>query len=651
MRVGKLNSDHALLQLGLTDSGTWQLAGNPLLSTSDSTSKTPDSEPQPQLNYTFAEVNLHQYTLLFADETRQPPVILKMDPVSIQLRDLTRSANVPFKFDLALGIGKKGVIKSQGQAKLSPLALDAKLDVNDLRLQPLGTYWDDLVGFRVMTGRVNLKGEIAINPASQNHSFSGNMEITRFKTVDKIQQKEFVRWNTLRLDGLVISSNPQKLSLKSAILRDPCARVVISPAGELNLGQLFVVNQHPENQTRPSPSWPIVIGSVHVNNGCMNFSDLTLEPGFSTDILGLHGSIQGLSSQSQSRADINMTGFMDNNSPVRITGQGNPFMRDLYTNIIMTMNDINLTNFSPYSGKFAGYRIEKGKLDMDLHYQVSQRKLKAENRMVINQLELGERVESPDATSLPVRLALALLKDSQGRIDISLPVTGRLDDPRFSIASVLGEAFTQAISKLVRSPFAVLGHLVSAGQEDLAKIGFQPGAHELNPDELTKLDKVAAIILQRPGLTLDIKGISDLEQDAQALAERELKEQLAGMRKTEQDNTGQQASLSDTEYHAFLTEFVRLNYPVSPEINTLNELGQTVLNDPLFASALAKVLRDWPVDHLALRKLAQERGEVIRAYLTVKKGLPDSRVFLRDVRIESDHKNTIKTLLSLNTGS
>ena len=223
----------------------------------------------------------------------------------------------------------------------------------------------------------------------------------------------------------------------------------------------------------------------------MNFADLSLSPNFSTGIQKLQGSITELSSKQLARADVDLAGSVDGYAPVTIRGQINPLSDVAYTDIVMAFNGIELTTFTPYFSKFAGYKIERGKLTMNLRYRLNASHLDAENKIVLNQLTLGEKVESPDATSLPVKLAVALLKDSKGIIDIDIPISGSLDDPEFSVFPIILKVLMNLLWKMVTAPFALLGSLFGGGGDDLQFVAYLPGVDTLGHDQYPKLQTVA----------------------------------------------------------------------------------------------------------------------------------------------------------------
>jgi hypothetical protein len=257
------------------------------------------------------------------------------------------------------------------------------------------------------------------------------------------------------------------------------------------------------------------VKKVVVESGQANFTDLSLTPNFSTGIQALAGTISGISSNAASRAKVDMHGSVDQYSPVSVTGEFNVLGPKLYTDIAMSFRNMELTTFNPYSGKFAGYNISKGKLTTELHYKVDGRKLDAQHHIVIEQLEFGDKTASKDAVSLPVKLAVSLLKDRNGVIDLNLPVTGSLDDPQFRLAPIIWKLFVNILEKAVTAPFALLGSLFGGGP-DIQFIDFQPGVSALDPAALDKARAVAKALIERPQLKIEvpIAVVPDLDRPA-----------------------------------------------------------------------------------------------------------------------------------------
>src|SRR6185437_12802901 len=275
-----------------------------------------------------------------------------------------------------------------------------------------------------------------------------------------------------------------------------------------------------------SPVMPISIGTVRIINGSANYADFWIEPNFAVGIQTLNGSIDGLSSDPKSRAKVKLDGKVDRYAPVTINGEMNLLAASVYSDIKMSFKGLELTTMTPYSGHFAGYMINKGKLSVDLSYKVDQRKLVAEQRFVIDQLQLGDPVDSPDAVHLPLKLAVALLKDRNGVIDVPLPISGSLDDPQFKIGPIIWHAVVNLFVKVATAPFAALGRLFGGHGEEMKYIDFAPGSAELDDASKEKLNSLSKALQDKTQLQLDVPIVFSKDLDAPALARLRLNQRL-----------------------------------------------------------------------------------------------------------------------------
>ena len=273
---------------------------------------------------------------------------------------------------------------------------------------------------------------------------------------------------------------------------------------------------------------PVKIGKVVMQGGDVAFTDLFIKPNYSEDLSDISGSVTGLSSQLDSKADVELRGYFAKTAPVEIRGKLNPLVKDLFLDLKATVRDIELGLLSPYSGKYVGYAIEKGKMSFDVAYKLEHRQLTAANRLMLNQLTFGGRIESPTATKLPVLLAVSLLKDRNGVIDVNLPVSGSLDDPKFSIGGIVLRIIFNLIEKAVTSPFALIGNLVGGGGggEELSYVEFDDGRAGASSAGRDKLAKLQSALIERPGLKLDIIGRADPEQDREGLRRARFEQQV-----------------------------------------------------------------------------------------------------------------------------
>jgi len=284
----------------------------------------------------------------------------------------------------------------------------------------------------------------------------------------------------------------------------------------------------PAEASAKNDSMAIAVDAINIVDGSANYADLWIQPHFAVGIQSLNGSILGLSSNPNSHAKVELKGKVDRYAPVHIWGETNPLAATTYSDIKMSFKGVELTSATPYSGRFAGYKIEKGKLSVDIDYKIENRQLTAAHKFVIDQLELGERVESPDAIHLPLKIAVALLKDRNGVIDIDLPVTGSLDDPQFRIGPLIWKAVLNLLTKIATAPFALLGHLFGGG-EQMNYIDFHPGSAVLDASEHDKLVALVKALKDKEKLELDVPITYSADVDRPGLAVAHLNQRLLAL--------------------------------------------------------------------------------------------------------------------------
>ncbi|MEA3175559.1 MAG: hypothetical protein QOF42_2970, partial [Gammaproteobacteria bacterium] len=273
---------------------------------------------------------------------------------------------------------------------------------------------------------------------------------------------------------------------------------------------------------------PMSIKKIVIRASEANFADLSVKPNFATGIQKLQGSVTGLTSQPKSRAHVDLHGSVDQYAPVSVVGDVNVLSAALYTDLTMSFHNIELSTFNPYSGKFAGYNISKGKLNTELHYRVDGRKLDAQHHIVVDQLEFGDKTESKDAVSLPIKLAVALMKNRDGVIDLNLPVTGSLDDPQFRLGPIIWKVFVSILEKAVTAPFALLGSLFGGGP-DLQFIDFPPGMADLDAAAAQKAQTIVKALNERPQIKIEVPIAAVKELDAPLLVDAQLQTHIQAL--------------------------------------------------------------------------------------------------------------------------
>ncbi|HEX9024231.1 MAG TPA: DUF748 domain-containing protein, partial [Geobacteraceae bacterium] len=336
----------------------------------------------------------------------------------------------------------------------------------------------------------------------------------------------------------------------------------------------------------------------------------------------------GLSSEVNTMADVDLRGNLENHSPLRITGRINPLRDDLFVDLKVSFTDIELSPLTPYSGTYLGYSVDKGKLFLDLNYHIENKNLDSSNKVFIDQLTFGNKIESDKATSLPVRLAVALLKDRKGEIHLDLPVTGRTDDPKFSIWGVVWKILKNLLVKAATSPFSLL-QSVFGGKEDFSNVAFSYGSARLSDAEKAKLAKLSQALADRPALKLEVAGFVDKERDPEGyrneLLTRKMKSEkflaLVKAKKAAEGETAEKMVIAPQEYSTYLKAVYRKEKFPKPR----NFLGfvKDIPDDEMKKLILTYTV----VSNDDLQGLARERSVTVRNYLVTAGKLPPERVF------------------------
>jgi Domain of Unknown Function (DUF748) len=346
---------------------------------------------------------------------------------------------------------------------------------------------------------------------------------------------------------------------------------------------------------------------------------------------------------------VDLSGKIDKAGPLKITGTINPLTEDTFTDLTIKFDNVDLTAAAPYSGKYVGYPIQKGKLFLNLVYKVSQKQLEAENKVAVDQLTFGEKTDSPDATSLPVPLAVALLKDRQGRIDIDLPIRGDLKDPDFKYGKTVFATLGNLLTKMVASPFALMGKLVPGGGdgEELQHLAFEPGSTAIPPAELKKIDALMKGLEERPGLRLEITGTADPIRDRQALAQQQFQELLHS--KWQQENGGKkERELLPAEEERLIRDLFDQSHRQQP---VSSQAVDAPLTPPTIEEMKRELVKSIPVEDSLLRALARSRAEQVHAQMVGDGKLSEERLFLTDVDLAASDQETVPSRLNITAGS
>jgi len=479
-------------------------------------------------------VEISEFGAQVTDRRFPNPTQLDLERLHFKLTGFHYPEKNPFEFEFQSALKQGGEFFVTGNILSLAPSLEASVKVSDLSLPPLQSYFLSFPAITLASGKVSASGKVkyALKDGSNDLGFDGNATISEFHIKEVKTGDTLVAWSRLQNDGIKFALSPMRLDIHEVRLVELGAKLIIQEDGTINVKE--VLKQGTDSsatQEKPAKDEklpPIKVRRVLLEKGKLQFSDLLLRPQFGALIHELKGVISGLSTDSKSLAGMKLDGRVDEYGLAKIDGSLNPFDPKANTEVKLVFRNVEMTSLTPYSARFAGYRIASGKLSVDVQYRIKDSKLVGDHRIIMDKLTLGEKVESPGAMNLPLDLALALMKDADGKIDLGLPVSGDLDNPQFSYGQVILKAIVNLFTKIITAPFAIIGKLIGVESENLDSIGFEPSSIALPPPEREKLKQLAEALKKRPNLRLEVQGCFDAKADADAMKSLSLRRSIAG---------------------------------------------------------------------------------------------------------------------------
>jgi uncharacterized protein involved in outer membrane biogenesis len=579
------------------------------------------------------------------DRNPQDPVTVRVSPLSVTAENLSTEKDSRGKVSIEATVNRTGKVSVGGAVGVNPVSADLDLNVRKIDLVPFQPYAAERINISLTGGNVSAKGKLTVAARDEaiRTTYAGNLFVTTLSTVDKETSEDFLKWNSLSLEGIKVGTAPLSVAIRQAALTDFYSRLVVHPDGTLNVQRIVrkegeppageeaggardnvVASKPPES---PAPPTPVAIETVTFQGGRINFTDHFIKPNYSANLLEIGGRVSGLSSEETKMADVDLRGKLENTAPLEITGEINPLRNDLFVDLKIDFKDMDMSSLTPYSGRYAGYTIEKGKLSLSLKYLIVKRKLDASNNVFLDQFTFGESVDSPEATKLPVRLAVALLKNRKGEIQLDLPVSGSLDDPKFSAWRVVVKIIVNLLVKAATSPFALLGAIFGGGEE-LSYLEFDYGQANLGAPGEAKLKTLVKALHDRPALKLEIAGHVDKEKDREALRQSLFDRKVRSQKLKDLVRKGGEAPSLDNvvvdakEYPEYLKRAYRAEKFPKPR----NILGMA---KDLPVPEMEKLMQAHiQVTDDDLHLLAQRRAQAVKDYLLASKQVEPERIFL-----------------------
>jgi uncharacterized protein involved in outer membrane biogenesis len=662
----------------------------------------------PPWHWSVAHLAFENAAVVFTDMAAgDKPVKIKINALSGGMDNLSDKLNEPRDMKLS-GTVDKGTFSATGKVQPLPTLADIQLDTKRLDIATFQPYISVPLNVTISSARITSNGKVHYDGRSQEPklTFKGSAALEQVRIQDKLTGDDFLRWRTLSGSNLDVSYGigAPRMHVGNLVLTSFYARMIVNANGTLNVSEVVAnpeaapvsvtrtENEQPGGPAKsataapPPPPAPVLtprpttkavassasassssapstpeadihIGGITLVNGQLNYTDNFIKPNYTANMTKLTGKIGAFGTKpGDPPADLSVQAALNDNSPVDIDGTINPLQPVAFLDIKGKANEVELTGLSAYSTKYTGYPITAGKLTMDVHYQLDQRKLNADNHIFITQLTFGDRDESPGIKHLPVKLAVALLKDTQGNIDVDVPVSGSLDDPQFSMGGLIWRALGNLIAKAATAPFRLLGAAFGgSNHEDLGYVEFDPGSAVLDKNAQERLGKVVAMLNQKTSLSLDIIGRVDPSKDQDGL--RKVTVDNLVRRQKVLDDGGKNADTSDTalaavsitpdEYDKYLKRAYKDDdFKGKPK----NVIGLKKSLEPDEMRSLMET--NVPVDDNAMRDLAQRRAAAVQAWLKGK--LDDKRMAIKDPKLDTkdidDKGKTTRVELGLHQG-
>lgn len=598
------------------------------------------------------------------DASTVPAAQVDLTQLQLSIEGASHDAARPMKVTLDTRAQGPGRVRFDGEVRRAPVAVQGRVEVQSLDLRVLQAYLAPHLNVQLASAQAQAAGRLVLGmgakPDSLSLRYRGRLGLDRVQLLDKVNEAEFLRWRRLALEGTDLNwrEGQVQADLGRIALQDAYGRIILQPDGRLNLAS--IVRQSgdadaaptsittPEAATAPAitpfaeplvstsvtptaprspattapseaPSLPMDLRwrGIQLRNAQVDFTDTFIRPSYSARLTRLSGTVSGVAARQPAPAELMLTGAVDDGAPLSIKGTLHPLGPKLFTDIEGEARGVELTRMSPYAARHAGYAIERGTLSVNVRYKVEDGRLAATNRLFLDQLTFGEPSGDPQATRLPVRLAVALLKNSRGEIDINLPISGSLDDPQFSVGGILWRVVANLVTKAVTAPFALL---MGGDSDEAGEVPFAAGEATLSDAARQRLDAMGTRLADRPALKLDAIGHAHAAVDADGLREAHVMRLMRVAKSRALGVPLDEAVISADERDRWLAAAYRAADIRKPR----NAVGLPKTLPPGEQLALIKAAA--PVDAAALRALADRRADAVKAYLIER--LPADRVRL-----------------------
>ena len=616
-------------------------------------SKSTDSSWRVLLN----DFDIKNADVSFKDKLLSSSARTSINKIYLHVSNVDSKKRSWLNYNLAAKINNSGKIKASGRLQHTPLKQRGSISINKLSLKFLNPYINEYTYMNLDDGYFNFKAKESFAPSkrSADLSLNGSLSIDELFINDTRDNSSLFSFNRLYLPSYSFEYAPNRLYVDKAVLDSFYVNAVIDENKTINFAKLSKIESSDENKTVKSEdnatkenAFPVRVMEITIKNGSAKFADLSLPLKFQTNIHDLNGQIYGISSQAVETSYINLDGIVDEYGSAKIVGSINSANPKLFTDMSVIFRNLDMSNLSPYSANFAGYKIDDGKLFLDLGYKIDNSKLDASNSVIIKKIKLGDTIDDENITVLPLGFVIGLLEDNDGIIDINLPIKGNMDEPDFKYGALVWKTIGGLISKAVTSPFALLGSVLGIDTKGLEAIDFEPGKTVLLPPEREKLDNLAKALSKRQKLDLVVTGTYDNVADKKALQVEKLVDLVvkkSGITNEDEKKNALTIDMLEDTYDEYtkddkldvIKDKLKEEYTDKEQFKQ-KYLARLIDEDSMFMT----------VDDAELKALANSRAKMISDYLTINHQLDSKRVEFKEIKEVKMDEKWIKTKLDIN---
>ncbi len=621
---------------------------------------SPPEKNEKPWTISLAQLEINDFAFNFTDRSlASTPAIIDLTSINLSATDLSNKPNAKLPFKLGIKVNNAGSLNIDGTVVSAPFSSDMKINADNIALKDFQPYLNAVARLDLISGLFNLDANISMLQEENKPfglKFTGDSHINEFVTRDQVSSKDFLKWNLLEIKKIDVDLAANSYLIDSINIDKLYSRVLIRKNKKINVTDILVKKDKKEpvekeqsisiEEVKPT----FKIAHFTLTNGISDFTDRSLILPFSAHISQLKGTIKGISSEQNAVIKVKLDGKVSNLAPVHIRGTISPNQGD--SDISLDFKSMPMPLMTPYMAEFAGRKIEKGNMSLNLKYNIQNKKLSATNNLLIDQLVLGDTVENPKAVSLRLDLAIALLSDADGKIKLDMPITGSLDDPQFSVSGLIFDTLVNVLTKIISSPFNAVASLIGS-EEDISTITFLPGESTLDDKQKEKLGSLATALEKRPALKLEIKGAAFKKEDWPHLQAEALDKKLLKIRAEELSKESgktvmpEHLKYSKEENQRILADLFIKEFPTQADRSLFGTPRLIDSEKDFYEVAQSKMAALIKPNTQRLEKLAVARAQAISKHLSTQKIAID-RVYLLNVVVDpKDAENVIAAKLNL----